>query len=726
MKKIRTLLINILPHVLPYAGFLLVLIVVFWVGITAPDGKYLFGWDTQDLQYYTRFFYRHSVGSGTIPWWDPYRFAGNPFAASGDGPILFYPGTLLFAILPVELALTWFYLLHTLLAMSGMYILLLRFTKKLPAWFGGIAFGLSGYFVPRVLAGTTGNMASAAYLPLTIATFLYAVSAITLRAGIRRAIVPGIIFALQLMSGDQRMALFTLMGLSLILAVYTIVRKKPVAVTIAFIGFLMGCGISAIQIIPQIQFMSLSHRSTTGSYEQIKTGVIMLNQLSQLFYPLTSTYKPNRDRYMPFIESPYYAGIVPLMMAGAMIIWSVLLFFRFLAVRKINFSNRMLPFCMFLSVAILGMWVSLGYQAPVDLHRLFYGMLPFYQYVRGPIRFLLLFVFGISGLSALMLSAVKNRSVSAVITMLLLFEAIPFTRQFLFVAENPHTAHDAELVSVLKNDANLYRLHENFFYVERLGYSLDINAPLYYQVFATNGYSPLILKNYQDFYESTLISHDISMYAGINQLPPVTTLQGTGLDFLNVKYVLGNGALTPPDTTGHYKTIISNPYRWFTLLENTRVLPRFFMIPKALHVSDREEEINILKSGGIDLSRVVLLTRKLPGDKNVYESSCLGGKPGAVTLHSYDINKIVLSTDVACDAYLVSSEVMYPGWTGYIDSVKTQVFEGNLAFRTVFIPKGKHIVEYRYEPWIFRIGAGVSFFTLIIWLIFFLKNRKSP
>jgi uncharacterized membrane protein YfhO len=56
---------------------------------------------------------------------------------------------------------------------------------------------------------------------------------------------------------------------------------------------------------------------------------------------------------------------------------------------------------------------------------------------------------------------------------------------------------------------------------------------------------------------------------------------------------------------------------------------------------------------------------------------------------------------------------MYPGWDAYIDGEKARLFEGNLAFRTLYIPKGEHTIILRYNPRIFLIGAGVSLVTIL-------------
>jgi len=81
---------------IPVIAYILILLFVFGKNLAPANNQYLFGWDTQDIQYFTRVFFRDRILSGTIPWWNPFLAGGQPFMASADGPIFLYPGTWLF------------------------------------------------------------------------------------------------------------------------------------------------------------------------------------------------------------------------------------------------------------------------------------------------------------------------------------------------------------------------------------------------------------------------------------------------------------------------------------------------------------------------------------------------------------------------------------------------------------------------------------------------------
>jgi uncharacterized membrane protein YfhO len=83
------------------------------------------------------------------------------------------------------------------------------------------------------------------------------------------------------------------------------------------------------------------------------------------------------------------------------------------------------------------------------------------------------------------------------------------------------------------------------------------------------------------------------------------------------------------------------------------------------------------------------------------------------------VNRVVLVTDLDAPGLLVLSEVYYPGWKAYVDGRETKVLRANYVMRAVALPRGKHIVEFRYDPLSFRIGAVItvlSFAGLLVWL----------
>ncbi len=79
------------------------------------------------------------------------------------------------------------------------------------------------------------------------------------------------------------------------------------------------------------------------------------------------------------------------------------------------------------------------------------------------------------------------------------------------------------------------------------------------------------------------------------------------------------------------------------------------------------------------------------------------------TSHFREIRAITKS-----DAYLVFSEVWYPGWSVTIDGIPSEFSKANYAFRAVYLPAGDHIIHTEFKPQIWYVSLGISIFALLI------------
>jgi uncharacterized membrane protein len=121
--------------------------------------------DQADLSYPWQIFLTDSLRSGTIPLWNPYSFAGQPFFANGSSAVLYPPKLLAAAVLNPGWAHDVLSILHVLLAGIGMWLFLreLGFGRA-SALLGGIAW----MFCPFSMAWLQLEVVapSAAWLPV--------------------------------------------------------------------------------------------------------------------------------------------------------------------------------------------------------------------------------------------------------------------------------------------------------------------------------------------------------------------------------------------------------------------------------------------------------------------------------------------------------------------------------------------------------------------------------
>jgi len=82
-----------------------------------------------------------------------------------------------------------------------------------------------------------------------------------------------------------------------------------------------------------------------------------------------------------------------------------------------------------------------------------------------------------------------------------------------------------------------------------------------------------------------------------------------------------------------------------------------------------------------------------------------------VRIVSYQPEWIVVEADLAAEGYLVLTDVYYPGWRVWVDGHKEAIQRADYLFRAVYLPQGKHLVEFVYDPASLKIGAAISLVT---------------
>lgn len=111
------------------------------------------------------------AGNG-FPLWNPYQFGGMPYIAAMHGDI-FYPTFLLRMILPTDVAMTWGFIIHTVLAGFFTFGFLracgVRFHAALT---GGVAYLLSGAVASYASPGHDGKLFVSALLPAALWTLV--------------------------------------------------------------------------------------------------------------------------------------------------------------------------------------------------------------------------------------------------------------------------------------------------------------------------------------------------------------------------------------------------------------------------------------------------------------------------------------------------------------------------------------------------------------------------
>ena len=95
-------------------------------------------------------------------------------------------------------------------------------------------------------------------------------------------------------------------------------------------------------------------------------------------------------------------------------------------------------------------------------------------------------------------------------------------------------------------------------------------------------------------------------------------------------------------------------------------------------------------------------------------------------------DKISYTFSAVQPQFAVLSEVYYTaGWDAYLDGQKTPYAKVNYVLRGLYVPAGKHNIEFRFEPRSFAIGRSITIWSTILaylmiiaTLVFYFRKKK--
>ncbi|RPJ41311.1 MAG: hypothetical protein EHM19_12240, partial [Candidatus Latescibacterota bacterium] len=235
-----------------------VLLLFYWKNLVGfPGGRVFFWEDFAEQNYPYRAFEAVELRRGSFPFWNPYQFAGMPFAADVQAAA-FYPFNPLLALAAGggRLSPVWVEGLGVLHALLGGFLLFLLVRYKTSSAYAsilaGIAWALSGFWVVRMIH--LNVLSVVAWTPLLLLLLLVACE----RRSLSAAAWGGIVLGVSLLGGAPQFSLYVLFALGA-LALYECVRpREPSArgakrlLPFLYLGVILtiGGGAAAVQLLP--------------------------------------------------------------------------------------------------------------------------------------------------------------------------------------------------------------------------------------------------------------------------------------------------------------------------------------------------------------------------------------------------------------------------------------------------------------------------------------------
>lgn len=261
----------------------------------APDRPYnhlLSDLVLQNMQWKT--FTREQLAVGEIPLWNPYQFAGIPFLAAGQQQVL-YPLGVLYLILPLSVAYGWFTVIHLWLAGVFMFWFVRALgTSRFAAVLAAVTYQLCAMLVTSAVFPMI--VGAAIWLPLILLAVEYIVRGRTLAgrsASPLWAAMGALAVGCSVLSGHAELTIYTLLiagyfaGARLLGLLLTRSPFRPVIGKAGWLLGMVGVGLllSAVQLLPLIEFVQTNWRAERSSFEQVLTYAHPARDLIQFILP---------------------------------------------------------------------------------------------------------------------------------------------------------------------------------------------------------------------------------------------------------------------------------------------------------------------------------------------------------------------------------------------------------------------------------------------------------
>ena len=671
--------------------------------------------------YSVRYLFKQIVESQKIPLWTNQIGTGIPFMMSGVFNILDY---ILLNIFSAALSMNLLYFIFTLISLLSTYGFS-RYLKlsQYTSIFVAIVFSFSGVFIFRIQHLSV--FISNCLLPLI---FLLTLKTID-EFNIKSALLLALVISQQILIGHPQFVFITLLG-TIIVALYLILIKKEKIIVkiqrILLLAMAVGFGIAltSVQVIPTIEFKSLSVRSQGLSFNDTTTQSFSPKYFLNIIYPYIFGNPANASYQLfktggldIFWEKAGYFGIIPL----------IFVFFEIFNKEKKSVYEKSIIILLIISVLLV-----LGKYSPI----LFVYLFPPFNFFQIPARFLVLVIFSLSILAGFGLERWHPEKINTSAVKFILIIIVFFSSLFILYQYHP-TVLVTDILkppesSIFLKDkpGRIYQVGGSWPYIEQLqsqGWqdlsyyyyarnSLDPNINLLYGNTQTGVYSGLLTQR-ESMIQKVLVNE---AKGDLNNMTATSTpLHKKILNLTSTRFIISPFQFNDLDFKFLKKISPPNDKNWspFYIYENIKYLQRIRFVSNYINAKDEDQALEKINSKDFDPENSVVVE----GD---FKKRKLEKSTGEIKIIK-DLNEeIIFNVENNKDEILVMADSYYPGWKATVDGKNTKIYPANINQRAIFVPAGHHQIQFKFVPQLFEIGKKISIALFTIWLVLFILSMK--
>ena len=256
--------------------------------------------------------------------------------------------------------------------------------------------------------------------------------------------------------------------------------------------------------------------------------------------------------------------------------------------------------------------------------------------------------------------------------------------KFMFLVDVPHTSKGTKtpLIEFLRRESNQYRI-------------LPMNSdPSIY----TSQQIPVMF-----------VSMPVQQVRW-QEILDIFTLNSVLPDIMNVKYLVYSTGqyVQEKELLGtRFQPVFQSPDGGQVVLENRAVLPKAWLVPSAVVITDVGHRLSILQNPAFTPLTVALVESQ-PLFAMAKPDDTVLPLPQNVTVPVYKGEHIVVEAATPRNALLVLGEKYYKGWKATVDDKPVEIVPVNHILRGVYLTPGAHKVEFHFDPLPFKIGKYLT------------------
>src|SRR5258706_6002862 len=279
--------------------------------------------------------------------------------------------------------------------------------------------------------------------------------------------------------------------------------------------------------------------------------------------------------------------------------------------------------------------------------------------------------------------------------------------------------HPPPFVDYLQGDNELFRI----FGLDGILYP---NISTAYRLADIRWLYALIPKRTYDFSAHFIESKEVNTIRLTGTVLPISAEM---FDLLNVKYILKQSShdsqQTIKETMNLRRYSLVYQDQDVEIYRNDNVFPRAFMAYNIVNTPTFDKALNLLSNRDLNLRQTAVVERlptELTDSINENDHQMQSEAGSAKLINSSELE---VKVNTKAPGLLIVTDQYYPGWRAYVNGKLTPIYVVDGIFRGVFLNKGDHIIEFKYQPSSFMLGALLSAISLLIVFVFLAINRNN-